>query len=118
MGSETRPRIGRLLAWLILGGLGLGTFIIASPAEKPIVAAGLCLALAIYIVGQVVGNAQERAKRANGGAEQITTLPNVTDVRVTKPKPLAGGRRYDPAKSYTPRNVGSNNGDSPHLRVL
>lgn len=109
MGSETRPRIGRLLAWLILGGLGLGTFIIASPAEKPIVAAGLGIALAIYIIGQVVGNAQERAKRA---AESLPRLPDVQPV-----KPLTGGRRYDPSKAYTPRQSGDN-GDGPHLRVL
>ena len=71
MGSETRPRIGRLLAWLILGGLGLGTFIIASPAEKPIVAAGLGIALAIYIIGQ--GNAQN----GQSGRRKLAWLPDV-----------------------------------------
>lgn len=113
MGSETRPRIGRLLAWLILGGLGLGTFIIASPAEKPIVAAGLLIALVIYIIGQVIGNAQERAKRIEAG--QVDSLPRPPDV--TPVKPLTGGRRYDPSKSYVPRQEG-NNGDGPHLRIL
>ena len=114
MGSETRPRIGRLLAWLILGGLGLGTFIIASPAEKPIVAAGLGIALVIYIIGQVVGNAQEKAKRIEAG--QVDSLPHpLPDVRPVKP--LTGGRRYDPAKSYKPRQEGDN-GDGPRLRVL
>ena len=110
MGSETRPRPGVVLAWVILGGAGLGTLAIASPAEKPIVAAGLCLALAIYIVGQVVGNAQERAKRA------AESLPRLADHRPAGPAPI--GRRYDASKAYTPRQSGGDNGDGPHLRVL
>ena len=107
--NETRPRPGVVLAWVILGGAGLGTLAIASPGEKPIVAAGLGIAFAIYIIGQVVGNAQERAKRA---AESLPRLPDVQPV-----KPLTGGRRYDPSKAYTPRQEGDN-GDGPHLRVL
>ena len=111
--TERRPiKPGAVLAWLILGGAGLGTLAVATPGERPIVAAGLGLALAIYIIGQVIGNAQERAKQANEGASELPPLPDVTPV-----KPLVGGRRYDPAKSYTPRSEG-NNGDGPHLRVL
>ncbi len=111
---ESRPRTGAVLAWLILGGAGLGTFVIASPSERPIVAAGLGIALAIYIIGQVVGNAQEKAKRVNAG--QVDSLPHPLP-DVTPVKPLIGGRRYDPSKSYTPKGDGKN-GDGPHLRVL
>jgi hypothetical protein len=111
---ESRPRPGVVLAWVILGGLGLGTFIIASPAEKPIVAAGLGIALVIYIIGQVVGNAQEKAKRMEQG--QVDSLPRLADHRPAGPAPI--GRRYDASKAYTPRQSGGDNGDGPHLRVL
>ena len=108
--DRKRIKPGVVFAWLILGGAGLGTFVIASPTEKPIVAAGLVFALAIYIIGQVIGNAQEKAKRIEQG--RMDNLP-----RPPRVKPLAGGRRYDPSKSYVPRSEG-NNGDGPHLRVL
>lgn len=111
---ESRPRTGAVLAWLILGGAGLGTFVIASPSERPIVAAGLGIALAIYIIGQVVGNAQEKAKRVNAG--QVDSLPRLADHRPAGPPPI--GRRYDASKAYTPRQSGGDNGDGPHLRVL
>lgn len=108
-------RPGKVLAWVVLGGAGLATLAMATPTERPIIAAGLLIALVIYIIGQVVGNAQEKAKRMEQG--QVDSLPHALP-DVTPVKPLIGGRRYDPAKSYTPRNVGSNNGDGPHLRVL
>ena len=108
--ERKRIKPGAVLAWFILGGAGLGTFAIASPTEKPIVAAGLVFALAIYIIGQIIGNAQEKAKRIEQG--RVDNLPMPPQV-----KPSAGGRRYDPSKSYVPK-AERNNGDGPHLRVL